>query len=241
MTSLTNTLTVSKPAKVSGAGRKSTFIAFEMPGINGAIVAKFLELHKSGIKVVTNDEEAENITLEHTQSVWAVTPKQAEQWKLATAEGEIMDLEFVDAAEAIKAKLDAKSEEVEFDSNDVDADEEMEDEDEDGVRLYPKDENYMTITKANGKTSKVSNRDDVKDLFADVDDDLSIWAQIVMSEAEEHGVAEAGSGKKAWTLSVNAIAAKYGHLNRGMQRMNCGNLVRGIRAKAQKAAKAAAK
>ena len=121
-----------------------------------------------------------------------------------------------------------ESEEVDADDQDEDAPED-ETEEEARVRIRAKLENY-TVGGEDGRSVTISGRKtvDINDLVAShfrqlpLDD---IYAQAALC-LHNMGVESVGKGDRIMPATEEALRQRYSELNRGMQRMNLGNIVR---------------
>lgn len=208
---MTISYTPKKAAKVTGQGQKNKFVAFDMPGVKGIIVAEFVKVVKSTGQIhVKACDDGELIKLDDGHQLWAITQADVNKWKKSE---DNWVFKFSGEAKLAKSTPVAKV-----------AD------DEDAVRIVPDHSRYekLDYETASGRPGYVSTQDEVGAEILYGQTDLDQWAKTVVKIAKQNKIKTFGKGAKQWDITIENIKSRYQHLNHGLQRMNCGNLIRGI-------------
>jgi len=208
--------TPKKAAKLTGQGRKSKFVAFDMAGVKGIIVAEFVKIATSTKQIHVKDHETgELIKLDGDHQVWGITAADAAKWLKSDD-----DWQFKFKGEAKPSAPVATNDEYEEDEP---------------VRIIPDHERYerSDYETASGRQGYISTQDNVGSEILHGQTDLDQWAKTVVKIARQYKIKTIGRGNKEWDITVDNIKSRYQNLNHGLQRMNCGNLIRGIMGRAE--------
>lgn len=252
---ITNTVSLTKLAKIDGAGRRSKYVAFSqldtytLPMVIGEVES----VDGDYVKVIAIDNLETILVNKASTTLWYIEPAQAEKWKKDIKRGNDWCIEPADAPEiepeivAVQAQiladilplaeemgLDEHIEEMELDDTQFLADEyeveqALEGEHHDERLIKPDLSRYIKLdyTTASGKKGLVSPDVVSLTVLAGLLHPDQWYAKLIQI-ATDFDDLTAGRGKDKWEINLANLQQRYGKLNPGQIRMNIGNLIRGI-------------
>lgn len=248
---ITNTVSLTKLAKIDGAGRHSKYVAFSqldaytLPMVIGEVES----VDGDYVKVIAIDN-LETILVNRTSTtLWYIEPQQAEKWEKDIKRGNDWCIEPAEVPEivAVQAQiladilplaeemgLDEHIEDLELDdtqflADEYEAEQALEGEHHDERLIKPDLSRYIKLdyTTASGKKGLVSPDVVSLTVLAGLLHPDQWYAKLIQI-ATDFDDLTAGRGKDKWEINLANLQQRYGKLNPGQIRMNVGSIIRRI-------------